>query len=147
MRIRLAALALLFLPAPALAAPEVVLGAGSTIGVDGSPGQGGASLSCGVLWPVDGRFSVGAALFADDLGTGLATLHDPNTGTDLGTVASVHRWSFGGEWRGQAELHTNRHTRLVAGAGFGYGRQEEDQRGVTRDAVSGVTGDEPSSSK
>jgi hypothetical protein len=50
----------------------------------------------------------------------------------------VHRWTFGGEWRAQALLREGRRTRLFAGAGFGYGRQEEDQRGTTRDAVSGV---------
>ncbi|HEY6195402.1 MAG TPA: hypothetical protein VI504_10195 [Candidatus Eisenbacteria bacterium] len=122
----------------AWAAPELRIAAGSTLGVTGNPGTGGSTVSLGTLWPVNERFAFGVDLFADDLGTGLADLHDPNTGTALGTVASTHRWSFGGEWRGEARLREGRRVRLLWGAGFGYGRQEQDQRGEVRDAASGV---------
>ena len=119
-------------------APEVLLSVGNTLGVTGSPGSGGASAALGLLFPVDGRFSFGGSLFVDDLGTGLGMLRDPNTGLELGTVATTHRWSYGGEWRAQLCLHESPRTRLAWGAGFGYGRQERDQRGTLKDAASGV---------
>ena len=122
----------------AWAAPEVLVSAGSTLRVTGKPGRGGAMTSFGVLWPVADRFAFGAILSADDLGTGFSDLRDRNSGQLLGRVASTHRWSFGGEWRGEARLHESRTLRLLWGAGFGYGRQEHDQRGAVQDAVSGV---------
>ncbi len=122
----------------ARAMPELRIAAGSTLGVTGNPGTGGSTVSLGALWPVNEHFAFGVDLFADDLGTGLADLHDPNTGASLGRVASTHRSSFGGEWRGEARLRERRRVRLLWGAGFGYGRQEHDQRGEIRDAASGV---------
>lgn len=130
------------LPAGAAAAgssaPELLVGAGTTLGVTGRPGSGGATTSIGMLWPVEERFAFGASLFADDLGTGLTVLHDPNTGTALGTVASAHRWSYGGEWRAEVRLRETRRARVAWGAGFGYGRQEVDERGAFRSAASSV---------
>lgn len=120
------------------AAPEWLASAGTTLSVTGVPGQGGASGSIGALWPVENRFAFGVSLFADDLGTAFADLHDPNTGELLGTVASTHRWSYGGEWRAEMRLRDSRRVRLSWGAGFGYGRQEQDQRGQVLDAASGV---------
>ena len=122
----------------AWAAPEVLVAVGSTLGVTGSPGSGGASASFGVLWPLSERFAFGATLSADDLGTGLGVLHDPNTGLELGTVATTHRWSYGGEWRGEARLYESHRVRLLWGAGFGWGHQERDQRAQVLDAVSGI---------
>ena len=124
--------------ATASTAPEVLVSAGSTLGVTGNPGTGGATAALGMLWPVEGRFAFGVRLFADDLGTGFAELHDPNTGIALGTVASAHRWSYGGEWCAERRLHDSRRVRLLWGAGFGYGRQEIDQRGDNRGAASAV---------
>jgi hypothetical protein len=120
------------------ASPELRLSLGNTLGANGDPGGSGVSAAGGMMWPVADRFAFGAVLFADDLGTGLATLHDPNTGLGLGTVANAHRWTFGGEWRGEWRLHDSPGARLLWGAGFGYGRQEIDQRGQVRDAVSGA---------
>ena len=134
------ALALAVAPGRAAAGPEVTAAAGTTLGVTGDPGSGGASAAGALLWPVAGRFSFGIGAFADDLGTGLATLRDPNTGSELGTVASTHRWSFGGDWRAELALRETRRLRLLWNAGFGYARQERDQRGLVRDAVSGVAG-------
>ena len=91
----LATLLALAMPAAA-AAPELSLSGGSTLGVNGEPGSGGAATSAGMSWPVAERFAFGVRLFADDLGTGVAALRDPNTGLALGTVATTHRWSFGG---------------------------------------------------
>ena len=134
-----AALAAGALTVPARAAsPELVVSAGSSLAVNGDPGTGGLAGTLGLLWPVEGRFAFGPALFVDDLGTGLAQLSDPNTGTPLGNVAALHRLSFGGEWRAEVRLHQNRRTRWLWGAGFGYTRQERDTRGQVNDAVSGV---------
>ena len=124
--------------APASVAPTVLVSAGSTFAVSGVPGTGGASVSAGMLWPFENRYAFGGTLFADDLGTGFEELHDPNTGTALGTVGSTHRWSFGGEWRAEARLHESRSLRLLWGAGFGYGRQVLDEFGTAHDSVSGV---------
>ena len=124
--------------AAASTAPELVVSAGSTLGVTGSPGRGGVTSSLAMLWPVEGRYAFGVGVFADDLGTGFADLHDPNTGIALGTVASTHRWSYGGEWRAEMQLHNSRRVRLLWGAGFGYGRQEIDQGGDNRGAASAV---------
>ena len=114
------------------AGPEVVASAGTTLG------DGGAATSLAVLWPIEGRFSFGGALFADDLGTRLADLHDPNTGAVLGTVPYAHRLAFGGEWRAEMLLHESRRVRLLWGGGFGYARQERDRGGRFLDAVSGT---------
>jgi len=119
-------------------APEVLVSVGSTFGVNGVPGSGGASVSAGMLWPFEQRFAFGGTLFADDLGTGLEELHDPNTGASLGTVGSGHRSSFGGEWRAEMRLHESRSMRLLWGAGFGYARQVLDEFDEAKDAVSGV---------
>ena len=124
---------------PAMAPPEIVVAAGSTFAVNGDPGSGGAAAALELAWPFEKRWAFGVAAFAQDLGTGLTPLHDPNTGADLGTVASLHRWAFGGEWRAAATLRESRRVRWLWGAGFGYGRQERDQRGTVNDAVSAVT--------
>ena len=124
---------------PEMAPLELTLAAGSTLGVNGAPGSGGAAASLGLAWPFAKRWAFGGALFAQDLGTGFTDLRDPNTGALLGTVAGIHRWSFGGEWRAEATLRQTRRLRWLWGAGFGYGREERDQRGEVNDAVSGVT--------
>lgn len=125
-------------PARAGVAPELVLGFGNSFAANGDPGEGGVSVTGSILWPFEERFMFGVSFYADDLGTGLAQLVDPNTGQDLGTVADLHRWSYGGEWRTEATLHRNRRTRWVWNAGFGYAREERDQRGLVNGVVSGL---------
>jgi hypothetical protein len=124
---------------PEMAPPELALTAGGTLAVNGQPGDGGAGASLALMWPFAPMWSFGIAAFAGDLGTGFADLHDRNTGALLGTVADVHRWSYGGEWRAERTLRESKRLRWLWGAGFGYGRQERDQRGQVNDAVSGVT--------
>jgi hypothetical protein len=134
------ALALSAGPASALAPPEVAVSLGSTAGVNGSPGGGGAAATVAFLWPFERRFAFGGVLWADDHGTDFADLVDPNTGEPLGTVASVHRMGYGAGWRGEAELlrSESRRWRLLWGADFGYQRQERDLRGLVNGAVSGT---------
>jgi len=122
----------------AWAGPEVGLAAGTTLGVNGSPGSGGASGSVALMWPFEDRWSFGVTAYADDFGTSLADLFDPNTGGALGTVASRHRWGFGAGWRAEARLVRSTPWRLQWGADFGYQRQEQDVRGTVNDAVSGL---------
>ncbi|MEQ1831724.1 MAG: hypothetical protein ABL977_01630 [Candidatus Eisenbacteria bacterium] len=135
----LALLALSLAASARAESPVLVVSAGSSLSPDGKPGTGGAAGAVGLMFPLEGRWSFGAALFAEDLGTGLTELHDPNTGEALGTVAELHRWTYGGEWRAEARLHNARRARLSWGAAFGYGRQERDVRGSVDGAVSGVT--------
>jgi hypothetical protein len=132
------AAALLLAPATGSAGPELALEAGTTLGVNGSPGSGGAGGGVALLWPFEERFAFGAVLYADDLGTALEDLFDPNTGQPLGTIAGRHRWSFGAGWRAEARLAESRRWRALWGLDFGYGRQERDVRGTVDGAVSGV---------
>jgi hypothetical protein len=124
---------------PSMLPPELVVGAGWTMAVNGEPGTGGAAATVAAQWPFAARWSFGGAFFAQDLGTGVSTLHDPNTGEPLGAVATSHRWSYGLEWRAETTLHERDPLRWEATGGFGFARQERDQRGVVDDAVSGIT--------
>ena len=124
---------------PSLLPPEVVVGGGWTMAVNGEPGTGGAAGLLAAEWPFAARWSFGGALFAQDMGTATSELHDPNTGALLGTVASTHRWSYGLEWRGETAIRETSHTRWHWNGGFGYARQERDERGTVNDAVSGIT--------
>ncbi len=134
------ALACTAAPAAAVELPELTFSAGTSVGVNGAPGSGGATAALALMWPFENRFAFGGVLYADDLGTGFSDLIDPNTGEPLGTIASLHRWGFGAGWRTEARIAQSeaRRWRFVWGADFGYGRQERDQRGAVNDAVSGV---------
>jgi hypothetical protein len=120
--------------------PEVALTVGTTVGVNGNPGGGGASGSLAFLWPFEQRFAFGIVAYADDFGTDFVDLKDPNTGELLGTVAALHRMGYGAGWRAEARLfHSEeRRWRFLWGADFAYARQERDIRGSTDNAVSGV---------
>ena len=123
---------------PAL--PEVAVSVGTTVGVNGNPGGGGASGSLAFLWPFEKNFAFGVVLFADDFGTDFVDLKDPNNGEPLGTVADLHRMGYGVGWRTEARLlHSDeRRWRFLWGVDFAYARQERDVRGTTDNAVSGV---------
>jgi len=122
----------------AQAAAELGLTAGTTLGVNGEPGSGGASASAALLWPFENRFAFGVVMYADDQGSGLTELFDPNTGQSLGTVGDLHRWTYGIGWRGEARLTDSRKWQVLWGADFGYARQEADVRGEVVDATSDV---------
>lgn len=132
-------LALACVAGAAQASPTWVLGVGTTLAPNGAPGETGTSATLAVLVPFEGRWSFGPAFFVDDQGTGLTELRDPNDGTPLGVVGDLHRWTYGGEWRTEALLHRSKRYEWSWNAGFGYGRQEIDRRGVNGGAVSGVT--------
>jgi len=133
-----ALLALLLAAPNAHAAAELGLTAGTTFNVNGSPGSGGVCASAALLWPFEERYAFGLVVHADDQGSGLTELFDPNTGQSLGTVGDLHRWTFGASWRGEARLTNSRKWSVIWGADFGYARQEADVRGVVQDATSDV---------
>jgi len=116
---------------PGIPRPGLLLAAGRTFAVSGEPGDGGLSLAIAPAWPVHERARVGLALFADDMGTSLVELTDPNDGTPLGTASDVHRWTYGAAWCGEYDLL--QHGRWTGGASgaFGYWRIEDDVRGTT----------------
>jgi len=124
--------------AAGLPRPDVLIGAGGTFATTGTPEGGGASFSLSPLWPVNDRVRFGLMLFADDIGTTIARLHDPNDGSDLGAVALSHRWTFGGAWRADADLVTRGRWTAGATGSWGYWRIEDDVRGTTTAAASAI---------
>ena len=124
---------------PSMLPPELVVGAGWTMAVNGQPGTGGAAGTVAAQWPFAARWSFGGSIFAQDMGTEVAPLYDPNSGEALGAVATTHRWSYGLEWRAETTLRESGPMRWEGTGGFGYARQERDERGTVNDAVSGIT--------
>src|SRR6185436_15675614 len=54
---------------PSMLPPELVVGAGWTMGVNGEPGTGGAAGTLAAQWPFAEHWSFGGAFFAQDQGT------------------------------------------------------------------------------
>jgi hypothetical protein len=136
----LAALALLAFarPASAFSRPVLDFAAGTTIGADSRPNDGGASGTLAATWPVLdwGRF--GVQLFADDMGTKLDHLKDVNDGSDLGIVADRHRWTWGGAWCAERDVWKLKRWTFSGEAALGWWRTEDDLRGTTVAAVSSI---------
>ncbi len=131
-----AAATLACVAAPAAAGPRLVLGVGGsggpTEGVDGP----GFSASLSALWRVEPWLDAGPMLFADDQGTQIGRLLDPNDGTDLGATETAHRMVFGGAWRADAPFSIRGPWHGFAGATLGYYRIHDDQAGVVEQAFS-----------
>jgi len=118
--------------------PTLELTGGTTFAVTGTPDGGGAALSLSALWPVLERVRFGIQAYADDIGTELVELRDPNDGTPLGTSSDVHRWTYGAAWRAEADAwRLGRWKGGVTGA-LGLWRVEDDRRGETFAAGSAV---------
>ena len=132
-------LALLVSASSATAATRWSVLAGTSLGVNGAPGQGGSAGSIEMSLPVeDGGWRFGAALSAADQGTARVELRDPNDGTLLGRVGDLHRWTYSLEWFGTRRLAGGRGWASDATLGFGWSRQQLDRRGSVNDAVSGA---------
>ena len=130
----------LVMASSATAATRYGVSFGSTLGVNGSPGKGGASVALSAAVPIeDGDWRFGLSLFAADQGTAFTDLRDRNDGSLLGTVGDVHRWTYGAEWLGTKRVLASRHWDWDGGLGFGWLRQEMDRRGSVNEAVSGAT--------
>jgi hypothetical protein len=118
--------------------PDLVVGAGGTFAVTGTPGGGGVSFSISPMWPVSERLRFGLLGYADDIGTTVVPMSDPNDGTPLGPSAQLHRWAWGAAWRAEADVwKVGRWAGGVSGA-WGYWRIEDDRRGTTLGAGSAV---------
>jgi hypothetical protein len=129
----------------ACAAPELSLSGGSTLAIVGEPGEGGASISAGLLWPFDAaapigeRMRFGVHLFADDLGARISRLLDPNDQTDLGLAEDLHRDAFGAAWRMDAVFDGPGAWLPYTSGTWGFYWVQDDVRGESREAV-GSTG-------
>jgi hypothetical protein len=112
--------------------------AGHTFATTGEPSGGGVSLSVAPLWSVTDRLNFGVSFFADDIGTRIDNLVDPNDGTPLGAVGQKHRWTFGGAWHADMDLVKVGRWQTEASSSWGYWRIEDDVRGRTLAASSAV---------
>ena len=124
---------------PSMLPPEMIVGAGWTMAVNGEPGTGGAAATVAAQWPFAPRWSFGGSIYAVDMGTEISSLHDPNSGEPLGAVATSHRYTYGLEWRAETTLRERSQLRWEGTGGFGYAHQERDQRGQVNDTVSGIS--------
>lgn len=124
--------------AGALTRPDLAFTAGSTFGITGDPNGGGLSLSASPLWRLNKQVSFGFSLFADDMGTRVGDLRDPNNGVHLGTVPLSHRWTYGGAWRADATVLTRKRWDADLVGQWGYWRLEDDLRGDVTGAASAV---------
>jgi hypothetical protein len=129
----------------AWASPELSFSGGTTLAILGEPDEGGASVSAGLLWPVEGpealgdRMRFGVHLFADDLGARLTRLLDPNDQSDLGLAEDLHRDAFGAAWRLDAVFDGPGGWIPYTSGTWGFYWVQDDVRGDARDAV-GSTG-------
>ena len=125
-------------PAHAWSRPEVNLAAGTTLGADNLPAQGGLSVVLAPMWPITDHARFGVSVFADDIGSELGQLRDPNNNTSLGTAAFAHRWTWGGAWRGDVDVaRAGRWTASASGT-WGWWRIEDDLRGTNVASASAV---------
>ena len=117
----------------AQAGPDVTANIGRTAAILGEPNQGGFSIWLSALWPFEQYFAFGPSLFADDLGTEAERLTDPNDHTDLGAVAGLHRITYGGAWRLDAEWPTRGAWAPYASGTWGLCHVADDLLGETVD--------------
>jgi len=134
---RLVMIAALLAPGlPAVAhAQRVVLGLGSTAATDHGKQRSGLAVSLGARWGY-GHVEFGPSLFADDLGSSVGRLIDPNDHSDLGTVQTGHRLTFGGDWRLEAPFATTLGWTWRGQGTWGYYRLQDDRFGIVERAVS-----------
>ncbi|MBI5711406.1 MAG: hypothetical protein HZC42_14065 [Candidatus Eisenbacteria bacterium] len=126
-------------PACAGARPELAGAAGATLGVLGPPDGGGASLSAAALWPVGYGLRFGLSLFAEDMGSETVELTDIHDGSDLGSVAGLHRMALGAAWRLDGEFAPALGWIPFGSATWGIWRVSDDVQGRELGAI-GSTG-------
>lgn len=84
-------------------APGITATAGGTFGISGVPDEGGFSFSIAPMWSLQDRITAGFVLSADDMGTELGRLTDPNDGSDRGPTPVGSRWLTNLSFRMDAE--------------------------------------------
>ncbi len=115
--------------ARALQRPSLTAGTAVTTADDGARDEGGLGLSLSATWPIATRWSLGATVFADDLGAHAETLRDPNDGTPLGTVDTDHRMAWGASWRADRTFAAARGWEPSLSATWGWYRLADDRLG------------------
>lgn len=138
MVIAVALLAAASRPAGAWSRPELKLGLGQTLGADSKPAQGGLSVALAPMWRVSDHTRFGVTVFADDIGSELGPLYDPNNSVSLGTTALAHRWTWGGAWRGDVDVARAGRWTAAASGTWGWWRTEDDLRGANIASASAV---------
>jgi len=126
-------------PRAARCAPDVLLDVGGTFGVLGDVGDGGFSLSLAAMWPFGDRYAFGIVGMADDMGSEIGPLLDPNDGTNLGSTELAHRSVIGGAWRADASLPGRWRLEPYVSGSWGIYRVADDHFG-DRYASVGSTG-------
>ena len=125
-------------PAHALSMPDLNIAAGTTLGANGTPADGGASITLSPMWPISDHARFGISMFADDIGSDVGHMYDPNDNTDLGLTSFGHRWTWGAAWRGDMDVaRVGRWSALASGT-WGWSRIEDDLRGHPYAAASAV---------
>ncbi|MCC7215408.1 MAG: hypothetical protein IT517_01455 [Burkholderiales bacterium] len=117
---------------------DLLLGAGNSFATTGDPNGGGASLRAVPQWRVTDKLKFGIEFFADDIGTEIVDVVDPADGISRGAVAQTHRWVYGGAWRADGELLSRGRWKSGVSGSWGYWRVEDDIRGRTQGAFSGI---------
>lgn len=118
--------------------PDFELTLGRTLGANDTPNDGGLSVAVAPMWTAADRAHFGVSVFADDIGTHLATLRDPNVGTDLGVTADLHRWTWGVAWRGDLDVIQRKRWAGGLSAQMGWWRILDDVRGGSLATASDV---------
>ena len=130
----LAALLALACAADAFAAgPGVFVNTGTTFGISGEVAEGGMSLRGALMWPLeDERFATGVEVFAEDFGSIIGDLYDPNTGAYAGQSLRRHRAAYGGAWRFDAALSRGSRWEPYVSGSWGFGRVRDDSLGIEK---------------
>lgn len=115
--------------AGASAAPGLEITAGGTFGISGNPDSGGWSVALSPMWTVEDRILFGVTFFADDIGTEIGRLRDPNDGTDLGATELGHTYVLGTGWRLDREWGSLLTWMPYASGTWGYYNVTDDRRG------------------
>jgi hypothetical protein len=117
--------------------PDLSIGLGGTAVVSGDVDGGGFAAWAAGTWAIEGPWSMGIHVFADDMGNRLVQAIRPGTPpVSLGTVEERHRFVYGGGWRMDAGLPLLGRWEPVASATWSYARIQDDARGTTLDAMS-----------
>ena len=123
-------------PARASVMPEVTFEMGRSFAVDspksGVFDQGGFSMAVSALWPAEDFLRIGAAVFADDLGSLTAELldHSQNPPASLGLFTLAHADAYGGAWRMEVLGPRLRRLDTFARGDFGAYWLHTDQHGT-----------------
>jgi hypothetical protein len=125
-------------PAAAFTKPQLDLAVGKTFGIDGTPSTGGMSVAFSPLWNLGERSRFGVTGFVDDIGTSAVQLVDRTNSLDLGTVADLHRLTYGVAWRADHDVVRRKRWAAAVTGLAGWWRVADDVRGNPTTAASAI---------